>query len=90
MKVIKKDGSIQSFDADKIANSILSSTRDNKELLNESDVKIIIEDVITKIKEIRGENGNTSSYEITGIVISMLDRDGFDDVISSFIGYKKD
>lgn len=90
MKVIKKDGSIQSFDADKIANSILSSTRDNKELLNESDVKIIIEDVIAKIKEIRGENGNTSSYEITGIVISMLDRDGFDDVISSFIGYKKD
>ena len=90
MKVIKKDGSIQSFDADKIANSILSSTRDNKELLNESDVKIIIEDVIAKIKEIRGENGNTSSYEITGIVISMLDRDGFDDVISSFVGYKKD
>lgn len=90
MRVIKKDGSIQSFDADKIANSILSSTRDNKELLNESDVKIIIEDVIAKIKEIRGENGNTSSYEITGIVISMLDRDGFDDVISSFIGYKKD
>ena len=90
MKVIKKDGSIQSFDADKIANSILSSTRDNKELLNESDVKIIIEDVIAKIKEIRGENGNTSSYEITGIVISMLDRDGFDDVISSFIGYKRD
>ena len=53
-------------------------------------IKIIIEDVIDRIKKFRGENDSTSSYEITGVVISMLDRDGFDDVISSFIGYKKE
>ena len=90
MKVVKKDGSIESFDANKIANSILNATRDKKALLNESDIKIIIEDVIDRIKKFRGENDSTSSYEITGVVISMLDRDGFDDVISSFIGYKMD
>ena len=90
MKVVKKDGSIESFDANKIANSILNATRDKKSLLNESDIKIIIEDVIDRIKKFREENDSTSSYEITGVVISMLDRDGFDDVISSFIGYKKE
>lgn len=90
MKVVKKDGSIESFDANKIANSILNATRDKKALLNESDIKIIIEDVIDRIKKFRVENDSTSSYEITGVVISMLDRDGFDDVISSFIGYKKE
>mgnify|MGYP000728349949 FL=1 len=90
MKVVKKDGSIESFDANKIANSILNATRDKKALLNESDIKIIIEDVIDRIKKFREENDSTSSYEITGVVISMLDRDGFDDVISSFIGYKKE
>lgn len=90
MKVVKKDGSIESFDANKIANSILNATRDKKALLNESDIKIIIEDVIDRIKKFRGENDSTSSYEIIGVVISMLDRDGFDDVISSFIGYKKE
>ena len=90
MKVVKKDGSIESFDAHKIANSILNATRDKKALLNESDIKIIIEDVIDRIKKFREENDSTSSYEITGVVISMLDRDGFDDVISSFIGYKKE
>ena len=90
MKVVKKDGSIESFDANKIANSILNATRDKKALLNESDIKIIIEDVIDRIKKFRGENDSTSSYEKTGVVISMLDRDGFDDVISSFIGYKKE
>ena len=89
MKVIKKDGSIQSFDANKITNSILNATRDNQALLNESDIKIIIEDVIDRIRKIRRENDSTSSYEITGIVISVLDRDGFGDVINSFIGYKK-
>lgn len=52
MKVVKKDGSIESFDANKIANSILNATRDKKALLNESDIKIIIEDVIDRIKRI--------------------------------------
>lgn len=89
MKVIKKDGRLQELDPKKIEVSILNSTRDQKSLLNESDVKIVVEDVISCIKRIRGEEYNTSSYEITGIVISILARDGFDDVISSFVGYKK-
>ncbi|MDU2123756.1 MAG: ATP cone domain-containing protein [Clostridium celatum] len=89
MKVVKKDGRLQELDQSKIEVSILNATRDEKALLNESDAKIITEDVVNCIKEFRGEEDNTSSYEITGVVISILDRDGFDDVISSYIGYKK-
>ena len=89
MKVIKKDGRLQELDQSKIEVSILNATRGQKALLNESDAKIIAEDVVSWIKEFRGEEYNTSSYEITGVVISILDRDGFDDVISSYVGYDK-
>lgn len=89
MKVIKKDGRLQELDPSKIKLSILNSTIEEKTLLNESDVKIIVEDVVRCIKKFRGEEYNTSSYEITGVVISILSRDGFDDVISSYVGYKK-
>ena len=89
MKVIKKDGRLQELDRSKIEVSILNATRGQKALLNESDAKIIAEDVVSCIKEFRGEEYNTSSYEITGVVISILDRDGFDDVIRSYVGYDK-
>lgn len=89
MKVIKKDGRLQELDQSKIEVSILNATRGQKDLLNESDAKIIAEDVVSCIKEFRGEEYNTSSYEITGVVISILDRDGFDDVISSYVEYDK-
>ncbi|MEN8078035.1 ATP cone domain-containing protein [Clostridioides difficile] len=90
MKVIKKDGRLQELDSSKIKTSILNATREKKALLNESDVKIIVEDVVNCIKDFRGEEYNTSSYEITGVIINILSRDGFDDVISSYIGYKKE
>ena len=54
MKVVKKDGRLQELDQDKIEVSILNSTRDEKALLNESDAKIIAEDVVSCIKEFRG------------------------------------
>ena len=89
MKVIKKDGRLQELDQNKIELSILNSTQEEMPLLNESDVKIIAQDVVNCIKEFRGEEYNTSSYEITGVVISILARDGFDDVIRSYVGYTK-
>lgn len=89
MKVVKKDGRLQELEQSKIEVSILNATGDERALLNESDAKIIAEDVVSCIKEFRGEEYNTSSYEIIGVVINILDRDGFDDVISSYVGYKK-
>ena len=45
MKVIKKDGRLQELDQNKIELSILNSTEEEMPLLNESDAKIIAEDV---------------------------------------------
>lgn len=90
MKVIKKDGRIQEFESEKITISILSATSESMQLLNESDVKIIVQDVVAKLEEIRKESEYTSSYEITGAVIGILKRDGFSDVIGKYVGYKKE
>lgn len=89
MNVIKKDGRIQKFDESKIKISILSASSGSSALLNQSDIKIIVEDIVKLLEGIRGKEGNTSSYEVTGAVINILKRDGFDDVISSYVGYGK-
>ena len=90
MTVIKKDGRLQELDIEKIKISILSATNESKELLNESDVKILVEDIDSKIKEVRKDGENTSSYEISGIAISILKRDGFSDIVEKYIGYEKE
>ena len=90
MKVIKRDGRLQELDLEKIKISILSATNESKELLNESDVKILVEDINSKIKEVRKEGEDTSSYEISGIAISILKRDWFSDIVEKYIGYEKE
>ena len=45
MNVIKKNGRIQNFDESKIKVSILNASSSGSSLLNESDIKIIVEDV---------------------------------------------
>ncbi|EKY22484.1 ATP cone domain-containing protein [Clostridium celatum] len=90
MNVIKKNGRIQNFDESKIKVSILNASSSGSSLLNESDIKIIVEDVTKLLEKLRGSEQNTSSYEIMGAIINILKRDGFDEVISSYIGYKKE
>ena len=89
MKVIKRDGRLQSFDLDKIETSILNATIGEELTLNESDIKIIVQDVEKSIKVFREDESNTSSYEIIGAIIDILRKDGFEDVINSYIGYAK-
>lgn len=89
MQVIKKDGRLQILEPDKIKTSILNATSTVKNILNESDIKIIVKDIVKTIEDQRSENGNTSSYEIIGVVIDVLKRDGFSDVISAYVGYEK-
>lgn len=86
MKVIKKDGRLQDLNPDKIKTSILNAANETAAIVNESDIKILVSDVVKTIENIRGENGNTSSYEITGVIIDILKRDGFNSVIQAFIG----
>lgn len=88
MKIIKKDGRIQEFNKDKIYTSLISSANslDNVRL-NESDIKVLVEDITKAIKDLRKDETLTSSYEIIGIVSSVLVRDGFKDVLKAYLEY---
>ncbi|WP_294352457.1 ATP cone domain-containing protein [uncultured Clostridium sp.] len=88
MKIIKKDGRIQEFNKDKIYTSLISSANslDNVRL-NESDIKVLVEDITKAIKELRKDETLTSSYEIIGIVSSVLVRDGFKEVLKAYLEY---
>ncbi|SCI86210.1 ribonucleotide-diphosphate reductase subunit alpha [uncultured Clostridium sp.] len=89
MQVIKKDGRLQELEANKIKVSILNATSETKSLLNESDINVLVKDIIKAIEDLRSEYGNTSSYEIIGVVVDILKKDGFEDVVSSYVGYSK-
>ena len=89
MQVIKKDGRLQELEANKSKVSILNATSETKSLLNESDINVLVKDIIKAIEDLRSEYGNTSSYEIIGVVVDILKKDGFEDVVSSYVGYEK-
>ena len=80
MKVIKKDGRIQSFDIIKVRSSILSASIDSNTIINESDLKNISARVLKELKGLRGEDGLSSTYEIFAIIIECLNKDGFEDM----------
>lgn len=86
MKVVKKDGRLQDLNPDKIKVSILNSAAETVAIVNESDIKILVNDVVKILEKIRGKDGSTSSYEITGVLIEILRRDGFNTVAEAFIG----
>ena len=88
MKILKKDGRIQDFDEKKIFTSIDNASKDVTTIvLNESDIKVIVKDIISKINALRKDTP-TSSYEVIGVIIEVLIKDGFRDVLKSFIDYR--
>ncbi|MPQ44216.1 ATP cone domain-containing protein [Clostridium tarantellae] len=89
MKIIKKDGRLENFQIEKIKTSINNATLSCKSLLNESDLKVLCEDIKNKINTIRKDGSNTSSYEVIGVVIDVLKDDKFSDIISLYLNYKK-
>ena len=86
MKVIKKDGRIQSFDISKVRSSILGASIDSNTIINESDLKIVSNRVVNSIRE---ENGITSTYEIFAVIIDSLNKYRFKDIASAYLGYKE-
>ena len=57
MKVIKKDGRIQSFDISKVRSSILGASIDSNTIINESDLKLVSNRVVKVLNSIREEKG---------------------------------
>ncbi|MEQ8153594.1 MAG: ATP cone domain-containing protein [Clostridiaceae bacterium] len=89
MQVIKKNGHVEELNIVKIERSIKNAATDISYNLNESDINILVKDVVNKIKFIRKDGSNTSSYEIQAIIIEKLVQDGFNQIADSFISYKK-
>ena len=88
MKVIKKDGRIQEFNKEKIYTSIYNASKNSSSgILNESDAKIIIEDIDKKLKSIRKDDELTSIYEIIGVIVSVLKKDGFTELLKTYLSY---
>ena len=88
MMTIKKDGRLQEFDENKIRTSIENAAKSISQVpLNEGDIKIICTDVISNIKKIRNNNDNTSSYEIIGVIVDILKKDGFREVAREFLNF---
>ena len=89
MKVIKKDGRIQSFDISKVRSSILGASIDSNTIINESDLKIVSNRVVKVLNSIREENGITSTYEIFAVIIDSLNKYRFKDIASAYLDYKE-
>lgn len=88
MKIIKKDGRLQEFDKKKIFTSLDNASKDVEEIaLNESDIKILVEDICKKLESIRKNDNPSSSYEIIGVIIDVLKKDGFAPIAKSFVEY---
>ncbi len=88
MKIIKKDGRLQEFDKKKIFTSLDNASKDVEGIvLNESDIKILVEDICNKLERIRSNDNPSSSYEIVGVIIDVLKKDGFASIAKSFIEY---
>lgn len=86
MKIIKKNGRIEDFDKNKLHTSIDNASRDIKEMsLNESDIRLLVEDVTKEILKIRKDGSPSSSYEIIGVLTEVLMKDGFGAILKSFI-----
>lgn len=88
IQVIKKDGRVQSLDVIKIRSSILGASIDSDTIINEADLKVLSTSVLKILKDLRGDDGITSTYEIFAVIIETLNVDGFYDIAMSYLGYK--
>lgn len=89
MKVIKRDGRIQELELSKVKTSILNSSIDSNKLINESDLKILVNAVNKKLESIRGNADNTSSYEILAVIVDTLKKEGFKEIAIAYLGFHK-
>ncbi|EOT2915952.1 ATP cone domain-containing protein [Clostridium perfringens] len=89
MNIIKKDGRIEEFKIEKLSTSLFNAASDLNFTLNKSDINIIAKDVEETLKSIRKDNGETSSYEVIGVVIDTLKNEKFSDVLRAYVKYRK-
>ena len=79
--VLKKLGSVESFDKEKIFHSIAQTSDSSGAKMNASDVNIIVEDVLKKMKSIKRNVYPTK--EIRGYVEEALKEEGYKKVLEA-------
>lgn len=80
--VLKKFGSVESFDKEKIFRSIAQTSDSSGAKMNASDVNIIVEDVLKKMKSIKRNVYPTK--EIRGYVEEALREEGYNKVLEKY------
>ena len=80
--VLKKLGSVESFDKEKIFRSIAQTSDSAEAKMNTSDVNIIVEDVLKKMKSIKRNVYPTK--EIRGYVEEALREEGYKKVLEAY------
>ena len=89
MKIIKKDGRLEEFNIGKVKTSIENAGRDSETILNESDIKILLEDIEKVLDLIKVNRDTTSSYEVIGVILNILKKDGFNNIAKSYVDFEK-
>lgn len=84
LNVVKKDGRIDKFNIEKIKTSVGNSAADSNIQLTKKDLDIIARETKRTIVEVRGEDGQTSSYEIRGVIVRVLKELGFRQIAEDF------
>ncbi len=80
--VLKKLGSVEAFDKEKIYNSIAQTSDSADARMNDSDIDIIVEDVLKKMKSITRNVYPTK--EIRGYVEEALEEEGYRKVLEEY------
>ena len=80
--VLKKLGNVESFDKEKIFHSIAQTSDSAGAKMNASDVNIIVEDVLKKMKSIKRNVYPTK--EIRGYVEEALEEEGYKKVLEAY------
>ena len=75
IKIIKKDGTLEDFDEQKIVNACDKAARRAMFEFSENDYSIILNDVWQKIEELYEDDSNIEIYDMHNIVESVLEED---------------
>ncbi|HCJ57784.1 MAG TPA: hypothetical protein DHV55_10825 [Clostridiaceae bacterium] len=85
MLVVKKNGSLQEFNIEKIRTSVNNCLCSDDCYMTEGDINALSTQVNRILTEVSKGNAHTSTYEIRGIVYHVLMENGFKEVAKSYM-----
>ncbi|SHI51553.1 ATP cone domain-containing protein [Lutispora thermophila] len=85
MLVMKKNGTFQEFDIEKVKKSIDNCRCKVDCYMNQGDIQALASQFHKVFLQVTKDNNHTSSYEIRGIVYHVLMENGFRNVAKSYM-----